>query len=273
MELTGPQLKALKEKELELLQAFIAACRQLDLQYYILEGTLLGAVRHQGFIPWDDDIDVGMPRKDYELFLLHGQELLPKGFFLQSFHTDPEFCENFAKLRNSNTTFVEATRKNCRINHGIYLDIFPLDRCSGKPGFSFLLQKRLAELRISDTYTPQKLKLTSRLARSFSRILYPFPAEAVRKREQLFRSCSQGKYLANHCSPWGNREIVPAHWYGPGIPLLFEGIEVNAPSHYHQWLARVYGDYLQLPPPEQQIPHHYVDDFDLNKAYSDSRNK
>lgn len=273
MELTDLQLRQLKEKELELLRVFLALCRQLGLRYYIIEGTLLGAVRHRGFIPWDDDIDVGMPRRDYDRLLLSGQQHLPEGFFLQSFHSDPEFCENFAKLRNSNTTFLESTRRHCRINHGIYLDIFPLDLSSSKPEFPFLLQKRLTELRISDTYAPQKLKASSRLARTFSRILYPSPADAVRKKECLFRACVQGTYIANHCSPWGSREIVPVHWYGAGVPLFFEGIEVNAPSHYHAWLTRVYGDYMQLPPPEQQIPHHYVDAFDLTRPYPVSQNK
>ena len=127
MELSPQQLNVLKEKELELLRLFLEVCARLELTYYVLGGTLLGAVRHQGFIPWDDDIDVGMPRKDYTVFLQQAQQHLPEDIFLQTCFTDPAFPANYAKLRNSSTTFMESAFKNRNINHGICIDIFPLD--------------------------------------------------------------------------------------------------------------------------------------------------
>ena len=91
---------------LDIFKEFLCVCEKLNLKYYLLGGTLLGAVRHKGFIPWDDDIDVGMLREDYEVFLAHAQELLPDHLFLQTYKTDPGYHHVFAKIRNSNTTFL-----------------------------------------------------------------------------------------------------------------------------------------------------------------------
>ena len=121
-----PEQKRLKEIELAIFRAFIDVCDKLNLKYYLLAGTLLGAVRHQGFIPWDDDIDVGMPREDYEIFVEKGQALLPKEYFIQTFKTDPDYAANFAKIRNCGTTFLETSVRNCNINHGVFIDVFPL---------------------------------------------------------------------------------------------------------------------------------------------------
>lgn len=268
MELTKEQLEGLKQKELELLRIFIRICKERKLRYYILGGTLLGAVRHRGFIPWDDDIDVGMPRRDYERFLRHGQQHLPKGFFLQTHLTDPDYPPNFAKLRNSSTTFVERSLKGRRIHHGIYIDIFPLDFYPDHGRHLFSLKSLLLKLRITDAFAPGDMKRRTKLVRRLSRILYPSISQAVIAREHLFRSVTNGKYIANHCGAWGKKEIVPAHWYGEGTTLSFEGIQVNAPSEYHSWLTQVYGDYMQLPPAEKRIPHHYVEAFDLNRPFT-----
>lgn len=268
MELSTNQLQQLKAVELELLRTFIGVCEQLGLKYYLLGGTLLGAVRHQGFIPWDDDIDVGMPREDYEKLMARGQALLPEGLFLQSHVTDPEYPHNFAKLRSSNTTFVEYSLKNCRINHGIYIDIFPLDYYPEANTRLFWLENMLLRLRITYAFSPDILRPVTRFLRMFTLPLFPSLKKAVARRDALFRSVTSGSRIANHCGAWGAKEIVPAHWYGEGVELTFEGIPVQAPTEYKQWLKQVYGDYMQLPPEEKRIPHHFVDAFDTEKPYS-----
>lgn len=120
-------LRGLQLAELEILKEFIRVCNKLKLKYFLDSGTLLGCIRHGGFIPWDDDIDVSMPREDYEIFLKKGQKELKTKYFLQTYNTDKEYTNIFAKIRNSETTFIESTVKNLDINHGIYIDIFPLD--------------------------------------------------------------------------------------------------------------------------------------------------
>lgn len=127
LELSDQQMKQLRQIELNILQNFIDVCEKLQIQYFVVQGTLLGTIRHQGFIPWDDDIDVGMLRADYEIFIKNGQDLLPDEYFIQTHDTDPAYPHGFAKVRNSHTAFVETTCKDIHMNHGIYIDVFPFD--------------------------------------------------------------------------------------------------------------------------------------------------
>lgn len=267
-----PEQKRLKEIELAIFRAFIDVCDKLNLKYYLLGGTLLGAVRHQGFIPWDDDIDVGMPREDYEIFVEKGQALLPKEYFIQTFKTDPDYAANFAKIRNCGTTFLETSVRNCNINHGVFIDVFPLDVYSAdktaQKRFSF--KKTLLTIRVSTAfYLPSGTKsFKIKIANALLSVIYPSYQRAIRARERLYTSFKSGTLIANHSGAWGVKEIVPAEWYGEGKILTFEGLTVRAPAHYELWLTQVYGDYMQLPPVEKRVTHHYTDVIDLDTPYT-----
>lgn len=270
MEPTPIQLEKLKQVELAMLVNFIEVCTKLNLKYYLLGGTLLGAVRHNGFIPWDDDIDVGMPRKDYDIFMSEGQALLDKGLFLQNIDTDKEYYLNFAKIRNSKTTFVELSYKNHKINHGVYIDIFPLDYFPDdeKERKAFRRKNSIYNLRIAaEFYLPNTKTFKFRVATSLLKIFFPSAKKISKKREQLFKSVAKSSQLANYCGAWGAREIVPEEWYGEGVELSFEGIKVNTPKEYDKWLTQVYGDYMQLPPVEKRKGHHFTEIVDLEKSY------
>ena len=120
-------MNALQKRVLELFQAFLQVCQQLDLSYFLVCGSALGAVKYQGFIPWDDDMDLAMLRPDYEVFLAKAQPLLPRHIFLQNYKTDPAFPAIYSKLRLSGTVFLEESAQHLPIHHGIFLDLFPLD--------------------------------------------------------------------------------------------------------------------------------------------------
>lgn len=255
-----------------MLKAFVGACKKLNLRYYLLGGTLLGAVRHKGFIPWDDDIDVGMPREDYERFIKEGHTVLPTHLFIQDVSTDPEWCFNFVKIRNSNTTFVECSTKNMYINHGVFLDVFPLDYYPmGKMKERlFNFKKDLMWCRICDRlYLPDSKTASVKMLIFLSKIVYPSLKRTVRKRDRLLCSVKSSDKLANFSGAWGKKEVVPKEWYGDGVMLEFEGVSVRAPLEYGKWLTRVYGDYMTLPPEDKRCGHHYTEKVDFEKTYKE----
>lgn len=264
-------VKDLQQKTLEILKAFIDVCEQLDLKYYLVEGTLLGAVRHKGFIPWDDDIDVGMLREDYELFLKKAPSLLPKHMFLQTFESDPGYPQTFAKIRNSNTTFFEPTLVHKKTNHGLFLDIFPIDGCNVnfKNSLKFKVTEILCNLRTSYLISKKYLSLAVRVMRPLSMLFYPTVNGALKAKQCLYTATPNEEYVTNYHSLWGDKEIMPKSWYGDGLLLEFEGIKVNCPTEYDKWLTQVYGDYMQLPPEEKRVTHHDAEIIDLEKSYTE----
>ena len=274
MELTKEQVEKLKIIELEIFKQFISVCEKLNLKYYLLGGTLLGAVRHQGFIPWDDDIDVGMPREDYEIFIREAQQYLPVRYFVQTNVTDPDLPMNFAKVRDSETTYIETSVKDRKINHGAYIDVFPLDKHPDDEKELKKFQKKNVQLFriIRKVFTLDKR--VSFLRHVKQKLIQLLPSryswkKAVALREELLKSNKGEKMLANYCGAWGKKEIVPTEWYGEGAELTFEGLKVNAPKEYKAWLTQVYGDYMQLPPEEKRVGHHYTEIIDLEKSYTE----
>ena len=264
--------RELKRIEMDILAQFLRICGELNLRYYIIGGTLLGAVRHRGFIPWDDDIDVGMPRADYEVFLREGQKYLGNPYFLQTYLTDPEFTVNFAKIRNTNTTFLETSLRGRHMNHGVYIDIFPLDfypddRRTEK---KLRLKNWFYSGRIAATfYYNQPLPLHSRVKHFACRLVHPSVSSVLQAREELFCFVKNGSRVVNHCGAWGDKEIMPSQWYGEGCELEFEGLKVTGPKDYHNYLTQMYGDYMKLPPEEERKGHHYCDVIDLAKPYTE----
>ena len=274
MELSKEAMTRLRAKELAILQAFIAVCQQLNVQYFIVQGTLLGAIRHQGFIPWDDDIDIGMLREDYEIFLAKGQALLPKQLFIQTSQTDPFFPHGFAKVRDTSTSFVETTCKNLPMNHGIFIDIFPFDYYPDKKRrqFTFEIKKLLLRYRIrQELYIPadhtfSMINIGKNLLKGFSKLIYPSYSQALIAQMLHYQSVKAGNFCINNGSPWGKRECIPTAWLKEVMTVQFEGIELCAPKCYHQYLSHVYGDYLKLPPEEKRVPHHYICDLNFESG-------
>ena len=265
-------LEQLKKIEVEMLKEFITVCEKLGLKYYLAYGTLIGAVRHKGFIPWDDDIDVVMPRKDYEEFLKYGGELLPEHLFLQCIDTEPDYMMSFAKIRNSNTTFMQNSDRKFKINHGVFIDIIPLDFCpdNEKEFQKILSKKKRYDFRINsylDYGTTKNINTKIKIA--IYKLVYPSLKILKNKREKLYSKVSNSNKFTIYCfsKPWLN--TAPIEWFGEGIELEFEGILVRAPKEYHKWNNKIYGDYMQLPPIEERVPHHYTGIIDLTKSYKE----
>ena len=124
----GTELRKLQLTEIEVLDEIVRICKKHKLQYFLLAGTCLGAVRHSGFIPWDDDIDIGMPREDYEKFLNIALDELDEKYFLQYYKTDENYYLGFAKVRKNNTSFITKGFEKKKGHQGFFVDIFPRNK-------------------------------------------------------------------------------------------------------------------------------------------------
>ena len=278
------KLRDLQLAELEILKEFIRICKELNLKYFLDSGTLLGCIRHGGFIPWDDDIDVNMPREDYEMFLEKGQALLKDKYFLQNYKTDKEFTQPFAKIRNSETTFIESPVKNLNINHGIYIDIFPYDGYKPEKKIrNFINSKKytMYNIQISKKYAIQKKEenIKTKVLYFISNLFYGrrTTTKLLNKKEKIAKKhkYEENEYVCTYCYPGTppERNYMLKEYFGNGTIKMFEGIEVTVPENYDAFLKRLYGDYMKLPPEEKRVSHHYNEVIDLERSYNEYINK
>ena len=263
----------LVELLMDILREYIRICDKYGLMYFVVGGSALGAVRHGGFIPWDDDIDVAMPRDDYMKFLGIAVEELRSPFFLQNYRTEPDFRLDYTKIRNSNTTFVEKTAQSLHINHGVYIDIFPID---GYPSAiseikTLEFKKRLYRLYLGKDYGCD-YSWKGKILLTLEKILWKNNVSKVsRKLEDLYlrydyASCDR---VICHGGIWGKREICDKSQYGKGKMVKFEDVDVRIPEHDHEYLTQKYDNYMELPPVEKQVSHHDTLFVDLNRSYKE----
>ncbi len=266
-------VKKLQSIELEALLSVDAVCSKLGIKYFLVGGTLLGAVRHKGFIPWDDDIDIGLLRDDYEIFIQNAQNILPSHLFVQNYKTDPEVPFNFTKIRDCRTTFVEKSMKNVKMNHGVYIDVFPIDYYPENRICEILKNKILCFIvhRFNKVYYKDKdecYSLLGQVSNSLCNLLFRKTRQAVATREFFIKLGKKSKLMKNYSGAWGDREIVPAECFDDFIRLDFEGHQLMAPAAYDLYLRHIYGDYMTLPPIEKRVSHHYTEVIDLEKPYT-----
>ena len=254
----------MKQILLDMLVELDRFCEANDVRYYLAGGTLLGAVRHKGFIPWDDDIDVTMPRKDYERFIRIYQPADPaKHYSVISMTSNDQYYLQFAKLIADNTVLEEPVDSDLKL--GIYLDIFPLDNLgndyeTAKKLFDHtginrkkIILKNLIWLKQRPLY--QNLIIAAGKAFLFQSrrsIL-----EQLDRDSRIYEGDEFTKYIGVAVSgSYGHAEILPSEWYEDYVKLPFEGHEFHAPKGYKEFLSQIYGDYMKLPPADKQISRH-----------------
>lgn len=246
-----------------------------SLHYYAIGGTTLGAARHKGFIPWDDDIDVGMPRPDYESFLqIFNKNNTNKRYVLESpYSEDPSFLYPFAKLYDTGTTLIEKTP--LPLKRGIFIDIFPLDGAGESKEKSVKLVKRIKRLLIlrnlrTISVTKERALYKNILLKSVQLI----PGFIINNKELIKRIDSFCKTFDYNCSEFvgnlvgnaGFKEVIPKSYLGTPVQLQFENIKINCPEKTDFYLTHIYGDWRTPPPKEKQITHHSYY-LDLTKSY------
>lgn len=271
----------LQAVELEILKQFLAVCSKLNLTYYLVCGSALGAVKYGGFIPWDDDIDVALPRDDYEEFCRRAPALLPDWCFLQNCRTDPQYPRLGSKLRDSRTTYIEQMSETLNINHGVFIDIFPLDGKWRTKDEERTFRKKLAEFeaarRVRLHYNRLSRENLFMFRSNMDYLLFRFfdrggdTAAAVRSFDQYISSFSteQSDVWCNHANSISPLEYAPKEQYGKGAWVTFEGISVRVPEQYDAYLTQKYGDWRADLPPSEQIGHHYYVKCDLQRPFTE----
>ena len=263
--MTTEELKRLKSTELEILLDFDRYCKEHNLKYYLIGGALLGSSRYGGFIPWDDDIDVGMPREDYEQLKKIWRDDKLEGYFLQHEISDPKFARCIMKLRKDNTVISEKSTSGVKMHHGIYIDIFPIDYVSDN--YPKRLERRAKAIRrlmtlrtIKSGYNGnyKKIKNLIRLG------IFWLPASSIDRK--IFKLCTLENsgtrdyailYLHNY--NW-DRQIHKSEVFGEGTECLFENHKFCAPQNINAFLTTVFGeDYMSEPPKsKRKNPHSYT---------------
>ena len=270
-------MEELRKVQIEMLQIFKDICSKHNLTWFCVCGTALGAVKYKGFIPWDDDLDVALPREDYEKFLNVAPQYLPEHIFLQNHKTDKRFPHPFSKLRNSNTTFIEYGVAHLDINHGIYIDIFPIDgypkkeRDIKKLRFKKKVLCNLFYCAVANKYY-SKISIKTRILRffGFHKITY---RTLIRFNKVISKYRTEDSEIwCNHGNWQGDLEYAPRTQYGTGTVAIFEGIEVMIPEKYDAYLTQKYGDWRSDPPIEKQRTHHGVKKVDVEKPYTEYLN-
>ena len=259
-ELEATELKSIAAN---ILFDFDRVCRELCLRYSIGFGTMIGAVRHHGFIPWDDDIDVIMPREDFEILAKEGANYLQANHKLLSINIDKRFGAPLPKIIDTATTLNQIGHVSEKMNLGVYIDIFIMDKIPD----DVLLQKRLfkkckfwqaawsftgnapAEHKRGPLGVIRKIANKTNLAVYYARKLMNI--------NKLTRSFNSSLYTIMVFNAYNyEKNIRSINDFDKCIDIEFEGQKVKIFDRYDEYLRIIYGDYMELPPLEQQVTHH-----------------
>lgn len=268
-------LPQVKKTELEILCVIDKFCKEHNLKYSLAYGTMIGAVRHQGFIPWDDDIDLWMPRKDYEKFVKLWLANPVDGYLIQNTDLEPSYTQNFTKIRKNNTVFVQSEEEKQKAYHkGVFVDIFPLDRVA-KSSLTAKLQKIYAifTMLFYRRYTPPtEIGAKKIISKFFLAIVPKSKYENARKyfEKRYLSLCGDETCPLISNSTFRDLSIYyDADMLDSYTTLTFEGKDFMSVAKWDHALTKQYGDYMQLPPEEDRTWKHHPVLIDLEHNYED----
>lgn len=258
------KIRKLHSLELEIAKEVKRICEKNNIKYFLTAGSALGAVRHGGFIPWDDDMDIGMLRDDYERFVTACKTELGDRFFLQTWDTDKEYPFSYAKIRLNGTRFVESFSENSGMHNGIFVDIFPFDNvpdsklCRKIQSYKYFICKRLLWIKKG---MGKNLKSSKKQMQKyyiflwFSKLFqYDNVKEYYKKIQKKYNNQITEKIVTDGSYSYF-KESIARCWADELKPILFENEEFLTYKNREEYLSYFYGDYLKLPPPEKRNRH------------------
>lgn len=266
-------LRQVQLAQLEIAKDIKRVCEEYGIRYFLDSGTLLGAVRHQGFIPWDDDMDIGMLREDFERFCEVAPKALGEQYFLQTWHTDSDFPMAYAKVRKLGTLFVEKVSQRCGIHSELFVDVFPYDVYPTDERQQ-RYEKRRSWLyrRILLMYAGYKPWATAKNSwDSLKKIIGYIPIRILAHtlNIQKLKDRFYGMMVSHNQTPSGylyeqagasdyGKWVIPASCFECMIEMSFEDTMFLCPGDSDLYLKSVYGDYMKLPPEDQRENRHGV---------------
>lgn len=250
--MNGVSTRELQLKLLEIMKIFHNVCEKHGLKYFMLGGTMLGAVRHKGFIHWDDDMDVGMPREDYERLLKLPKSEWPENIIIKTPYNSLDLIFPYSKIMDTNTTLVEDRLDG--IIEGIYIDIFPLDG-AGKyfkhAKLRYVYFYWMLGLLYNNQDHGKKRTFIRRLVQKYARsrdvnALYSKAENWMRKIKY-----ADSEIIGNYAGAWGFKEFVKKDIFEESVLYEFEDFQFYGVYKAHDYLTSLYGDYMKLPPQEK----------------------
>ena len=255
-----------KKIQIQILNAIDDFCSKNGIKYFLLYGTLLGAVRHKGFIPWDDDIDIGMFREDYNLFFdTFNQYSQNNGHKYEAIYinNNKKYYLPIGKVIDKDTILFEHVNVNCPL--GVFIDVFPIDSLAASREDCVKLVKRIGIIErllgYKQAFWSDRYSLIKNIFHMIVKaILFPFSNNYLCRQINRMASCKVEPETKNAGSivlgVYGEKGIWDREDFDDSIKLEFEGKYYSAPSGYDNLLHRIYGDYMKLPPKEKQLNHH-----------------
>lgn len=262
---TEQELVEIQKIELESLDVLLKVCKELKLDFFLYGGSLLGAVKYGGFVPWDDDLDVALMRCDYEKLLKEGPALLPNGYEFQEPRLNNKTPYPYIKLRKTDTTMVEYMYRNISMNHGVYFDIYPIDNLPDDDVELHKLQKKILKLTriLQRRQTASLFSPTNGVRGGIKRILV-FAKHMLYKmipHRYLIKKMNSIMTKYNNIDTMRQGNLFfpgPVNYFDgiyPPVEVIFEGRTMLIPSGYKVNLKNRYGDITQDPPEEKRVGH------------------
>lgn len=237
---------------------FHRICVKNNIPYYMLGGTQLGASRHKGFIPWDDDMDFGIPREHYERFIGIAQKELAPQYTLRTIDNSNYIFNGMAKIELNTTVIKEHFAADQDEKIGVFIDVFPLDKTNNN--FSFFSKNKMIPLTgrfvgyrfMTLRNRPIQKKIAALLVKFF---LYPLTPKGYMYFVKKHLITNEGNYVANHFGAWETKETMPKEYFGEPRLYTFESTEFYGVSDFESYLTHLYGNWRQLPPVKARTTH------------------